>query len=137
MTWFICVLTSAESRETLLLCTCIFSMIIVSFFRLVTRGLAREKTYLYPVALSAVRSKEVVLLLNHCYCYSHCLWGFCVWSLFCNATLGILSCFSIISLRKREMVALRLCFSSYHVADFVSFLFLAEPWVGLDWGNFW
>ena len=38
--------------------------------------------------------------------YSHCLWGICVWSLFSYAVLSVLSSFAIISLRKRELVAL-------------------------------
>ena len=37
--------------------------------------------------------------------YSHCLWGFCVWSLSSYTVLCVLSSFAIISLRKRELVA--------------------------------
>ena len=50
-----------------------------------------------------------LLLLNHCLmCCSHCLWGLCVLSLFCNAllTCSILSSFAIILTGKRKLVAL-------------------------------
>ena len=60
------------------------------------------KMHLSPnVALLAVRFKAVVqLLLIHCLlCPVVC--GGCVWSLFCNGVLNVLSTFSIISLRKR------------------------------------
>ena len=36
------------------------------------------------------------------YCYSHCLWEFCVWSLF-YAALSVLSSFTIISLGQRAV----------------------------------
>ena len=41
------------------------------------------------------------------YCCSHCLLGFCVWSVFCFAVLSVLSYkFAIILMGKRELVAL-------------------------------
>ena len=65
------------------------------------------------------------------YCYSHCLWGCCIWALFSHAVHSALSSFAIILLKKRELVAfLELCYC-YHVAVIVLYLFLMVPWVGL------
>ena len=65
--------------------------------------------------------------------WTHCLLGFCVWSLFVINAVGvfiILSSFAIISLRKRELVALlKLCSC---VAVGVLCLDLAVPLVGLQ-----
>ena len=73
---------------------------------------------------AAARSKEIVLLM-----LSRSLFGFCVWSLDCNVTLNASSSFAIISMRKRELVAL----SCYHVVVIFLFLFLVVPWwVGLQ-----
>ena len=51
--------------------------------------------------------------------------------LLCNALAGALSSFAIISLRKRELVALLLLCSCSHVAVSVLCLFFVVPWVGL------
>ena len=40
-----------------------------------------------------------------------CLWGFCVWSLFCYALFNDLSSFAIIFMRKGVLVALLNCLS--------------------------
>ena len=60
------------------------------------------------MASAAVCSKEVGLLLFIYCCCSHCLWGLSVRSLFCLTVLCVLSSFAIISLGKRELVALLL-----------------------------
>ena len=65
-------------------------------------------------AFAAVHPKAVVLLL-----LIHRLFllpMFCVVSMFLNAVLGVLSSFAIISLRKRELVALLKLCSCSHVA---------------------
>ena len=64
------------------------------------------------------------------YCCSHCLCRFCVRSLFCYEALCVLSSFAIISLGKRELVAL-LLLSWRHVAVVVLCLFLTVTWNGL------
>ena len=54
-------------------------------------------------------SVVVGALLNVVECCSHCLCGFCVWSLFCYALISVLSSFSsftIILATKRELIAL-------------------------------
>ena len=66
------------------------------------------------------------------YYFSRCLWGFVVKSLFCFAVLCVLSSFTIISLGKRELVALLLLSSLCLVTDFVLCLFLMLLWVGLQ-----
>ena len=53
------------------------------------------------------------------------------WSLFCNTVLSVNSNFAIISLRKRELVALLKLCSCCCVTVSVLFLFLAEPRIGL------
>ena len=59
------------------------------------------------MALAAVRSKAVVILLwIHCSMLLQLLIVGCVWPLFCNVTYKVLSSFTIISHRKRELVAL-------------------------------
>ena len=61
------------------------------------------------MASDAVHSKAVVpLLLIPCLLLLSLFVGFCVWSLFCNIVLSVLSSFNfaIISLRKRALVAL-------------------------------
>ena len=63
-----------------------------------------------PVAL------VVVILLFIVSCCSHCLWGFCVRSLFCFVVLCVLSSFAIISTEKRGLVASLLLCSECHVA---------------------
>ena len=60
------------------------------------------------VALAAVRSKAVVLLLLLIVAP---IVGFCVCSMFCYALLCFLSSFTIILMGKRELVAL-FCLSS-------------------------
>ena len=72
-----------------------------------------------PVALGAVRSKAVVLLMLIC-----CV-GFCNCSMFCCALLAI-----IILMGKRELVAL-LSLSSWCLV-IVVWLFFAVPWVCLQ-----
>ena len=42
-------------------------------------------------------------------CCSHCLWGFCVWSLFCYAVLSVLSCFAEEELESGLIVAPVVC----------------------------
>ena len=54
--------------------------------------------------------------------------GYCVRSLFCYAVLCVLSSFVIISLGKRELVALLYS----HVVVVALCLFLTVPWVGLQ-----
>ena len=46
-----------------------------------------------------------VLLLIHCLLLLLLFVGFCVWSLFCNAVLNVISGFAINMLRKRERFA--------------------------------
>ena len=58
------------------------------------------------MASTAVWSKAMVLLFLTCLFCSHYLWCISVWSLICNAILSDLSSFTIISLRKRVLVAL-------------------------------
>ena len=55
--------------------------------------------------------------------------GFSAGSLFCFAVLCVLSSFAIISLGKRELVALLLFCPECHAAVIVLLLFLAVPWV--------
>ena len=57
--------------------------------------------------------------------------GGCVRSLFCYAVLCVVSRFAIISLVKRELVALVLLSSGYHVAGIILCLFFTVTWVGL------
>ena len=56
--------------------------------------------------------------------------GFCNCSLFCCVLLCVHSSFAIISMGKRELVAL-LCFSSWCLV-IVMWLFLTMPWVFLQ-----
>ena len=56
----------------------------------------------------------------------------CVWSLFCYVVLHVLSSFTIISLRKREMIALLSVSTWWHMTVSALFLFLTVPWVGLQ-----
>ena len=81
------------------------------------------------VASAGVRSKTVVLLL---FAAAPSVSVCCVWSLFCYAVLCVLSCFAIIPLRKRELVALLLLSSDCHVAVSVLCLCLMVPWIGLQ-----
>ena len=83
-----------------------------------------------PVAQSAVGPKVMILLLIHCL-FLLLLWGFCVWSYFCYTVLGSLSCFAIILMGKRVLVAL-LYLSTCLVTVKVLWLFLTVPWVGLQ-----
>ena len=64
-------------------------------------------------------------------CYSHCLCGFHIRSLFWFAVLCVFSSFVIISVRKRELVALLLLCSKCHVSVIVLWLFLLVPRVGM------
>ena len=79
-----------------------------------------------PVALAAVCSKAVVLLLL----IVTPVVGFCNCSMFCCALLCVHSCFAIILMGKRELVAL-LCLSSWCLVNVV-WLFLMIPWVCLQ-----
>ena len=84
-----------------------------------------------PVVWAAVRSKAVVLLfLNHFLCTSHCLWGFCVWSLFCYALHSVLSSFAIILMRKGELVAIALIVFLVSCDGLCSVAFPRSVWVG-------
>ena len=58
--------------------------------------------------------------------------GFCVCSMFCCALFCVLSSFAIISMGKRELVALLCLFSLCLVIVVVQWLFLTVPWVGLQ-----
>ena len=64
-------------------------------------GVFPDHTHLHfkpPCGSSAVRSKAMgLLLLSQCLMFSHCLLGFCVWSLFSYALFNVLSSFAIIS----------------------------------------
>ena len=65
--------------------------------------------------LSVLGGDSIVILFIVC-CCSHCLWGFSVRSLVYFAMLRVVSSFAIISLGKRELVAMLLLCSEYHVA---------------------
>ena len=78
------------------------------------------------VALAAVRSKVVVLLML----IVTPIVGFCNCSMFCCALLYVHSSFAIISMGKRELVAL-LSLSSCCLM-IVVWLFLTMPWVCLQ-----
>ena len=82
-----------------------------------------------PVVLAAVRSMAVVLLLIRCGLLLIIV-GFCNCSLFCCALHCVHSCYAIISMGKRELVAL-LCLSSWGLV-IVVWLFLTMPWVCLQ-----
>ena len=56
--------------------------------------------------------------------------GVRVWSLFCYAVRIVLSSFTIISLRKRELVGLLKLSSCCHVVISILPLFPVVPWVG-------
>ena len=66
-----------------------------------------------PVASAAVVSRAMVLfllthcllLLTHCFVYM-CVWGMGVRFMFSYVVFGMISSFAIISLRKKELVAL-------------------------------
>ena len=64
-------------------------------------------------------------------CWSHCVLGFSVWSLFCNLVLEVLSSFAIISLRKRRLVALLYLYFAVIMCVSVQCHLFAVPWVGL------
>ena len=67
--------------------------------------LSLESFDLYCVLITAESRAKIwpVKELSLLYCCSHCLLGFCVWSLFCSAAdLNVLSRFAIISVRERE-----------------------------------
>ena len=66
-------------------------------------------------------------MLIHCLMLLMMFVDLCVWSLFCNAVLGVLSSFVIILVRKRELVALLLLGSCCHGAVSVLCLFLVVP----------
>ena len=63
------------------------------------------------------------------YCCSHCLWGFCVLSLFWYTVLSVLSSFSITTMGKRELETL---YFNCLVIVSVVWLFLTVPRVGLQ-----
>ena len=62
----------------------------------------------FPETTDAIRSKAVVLVLLVHRLLLLSFKGFCVWPLFRNAIPCDVSSFAIISLRKRELVALPL-----------------------------
>ena len=86
-------------------------------------------------SLKRVRSKAVVLLLLiYCFMCFHCLWEFCVLSLFLlcvTLSVCVRSGFAIILKRRRKLVALLSLSCRCVVAIDVLLLFLAVPWVGL------
>ena len=83
-----------------------------------------------PYVLAAVRSKVVVLLLLiYCLMYFPLYVGVLCLYLFCYALLCVYSSFAIILKRKRKLVALLLL--SYRCIV-VLWLFLAAPWVGMQ-----
>ena len=87
-----------------------------------------------PVALAAGRSKAVVmLLLIYCLMCFPLLVGVLCLSLFCYAMLCVHSSFAIILKRKRGLVALLLLSCGCIAAVGVLWLFLALPWVGLQY----
>ena len=45
------------------------------------------------------------------YCWYHCLWGLCVWFLYCYAVRSVISSFAIILMGKTELIALLFCLS--------------------------
>ena len=65
-------------------------------------------------------------------CTSHCLLGFCIWSLFYYALPCVLTGFAIILTRKRELAALLYLSSLCLVIVSVLWLFLVLPLVGLQ-----
>ena len=70
----------------------------------------------------AVHLKAVRMPLGHCYCCSHCTWRFCGWHWYGDIVLWIISSFSIIVLKKRELVALLKLYLVVKVRAFVCFL---------------
>ena len=50
-------------------------------------------------------SQQASQLLIHCLLLLPLFVGFCVWSLFCNAVISVLSCYSIILMRKSELIS--------------------------------
>ena len=106
-----CVLTTTESRANIW---------------------CRWDAFKSPVALAAVRSKSVVLLLliRCLVCFPLVIRVLCL-SLFCCALLCVLSSFAIILKRKRELVSLLLLSCGRLVAVDVLRLFLTVPLVGL------
>ena len=52
----------------------------------------------------------------------------CVWSVFCYEVLSVLSSFTIVSLRKRELVALFDLSSCWHLAVSDLYLLFAVQW---------
>ena len=56
--------------------------------------------------------------------------GFCLWCLFCNEVHSVLSSFAIISLRKRELVAL-------HFNEFLLPMWLSVICVSSTWCQAW
>ena len=86
-----------------------------------------------PVALAAVRSKAMVLLLLiYCLMYFPLFVGALCLYLFCYALLCVHSSLAIILKRKRKLVALLLLSYRCIVTINVLWLFLTEPWVGLQ-----
>ena len=61
-----------------------------------------------PSALTDVSSKYVVLLLFRCLLLFPLFLFFLVWSLFCYVVFSVLASFTLISLRKGELVTLLL-----------------------------
>ena len=82
------------------------------------------------MALAAVRSKAVVLLLLIRLLIVTPIVGFCYCSMFCCALLCVHSIIAIISMGKRELAAL-LCLSSWCLL-IVVWLFLTMPQVCLQ-----
>ena len=88
-----------------------------------------------PSTAAQCDSRQYVLKLMNLfivYCSFHSLLGFCVRSLFCCAGLCVLSSFTMISLGKRELVALLVLSSWCHVAVIGICPFFNVSWVGLQ-----
>ena len=64
------------------------------------------KIYLSSRWLRLLSASKLIFLLFHSLLLLPLFVGLTCWVLFCNAVLGILSSFAILSLRKRELVAL-------------------------------
>ena len=58
--------------------------------------------YLHPYNAIVLDEASGFCCLYIVYCCSHSLWGFCIWSLFCNTILSVLSSFAIILMIKEE-----------------------------------
>ena len=87
-----------------------------------------------PLDYATARSKAVVrMLLIYCLMYSQLFVGGLCLSLFCYALLCVHSSFAIILKREKKLLALLLLPYIRLVTVNVLWLFLAVPWVGLQY----